>query len=216
MQERVIESTVVLLLFAVMASLIQEGILRVQWAHRVNISWTTEVSALFPQDVVPCATWHLYKLRHMHFGKGGDGADNKVWLPKGRDSRQLMREGCTSTYSFPPAGEKALHLFSKYRNLQSLHPALLAPPVPGISRRHFAVWGAMLLLLLLGMCFYTPPRSNQMSPGLCDSPPEKFIGLVYWYNQWFLYNTSFKPSGGAFFLCTFGNICGSPPALWPG
>lgn len=47
-------------------------------------------------------------------------------------------------------------------------------------------------------CVFTfPPWSNQMSPGLCESP-EKCIGLVCWYNQWFLYNVSFKSSSGAF------------------
>lgn len=159
MQERMIESIVVLVIFAAMASLTQERILRVQWAHRVNISWTTEVYC-FPQGLMPWTTWHLYKLQHMHFGKGGDGADNKVWLPKGRGSR-LIREGFTSTSSFPPAGEKALHLFSKCRNLQWLHP----PPFCCFS------WTCVFTLSLW---------SNQMSPGLCESPPEKFIGLVYW------------------------------------
>lgn len=62
MQARMMEYVIVLLIFAVMAQLIQESILKVQWAHKVNISWTTEASILFPQDVMSCATWHRYRL----------------------------------------------------------------------------------------------------------------------------------------------------------
>lgn len=184
------QSIVVLLILAVMASLIPERILRVQWAHRVNISWTTGVYC-FPQGLMPWTT-KLYKLQHMHFGKGGDG----VWLPKGRGSK-LMREGLTSTYYFPPAGKKALHLFSKCRNLQWLHPPLFC--------------------CFSWKCIFTlPPWGNQMFPGLCESPPEKFIGLVTGIISDFFTTHLSSPVVGHFFFCTFGNICVSPPALWPG
>lgn len=105
-----------------MVWLIQERILRMQWAHTVNISWTTETSVLFPQDVMSCATWHLYRLQHVRLGKGGAGADNEVCLPKGRGSRRLMRGGSASTYSFPPVGGKCT------APLQSMWKSAVAPP----------------------------------------------------------------------------------------
>lgn len=213
MQERMKESIVVLLIFAAMASLIQAKIPRVQWAHRVNIRWTTGMYC-FPQDLMPWTTWHLYKLQHLHFGKGGDGADNKVWLPKGRGSRWLIRAGFTSTYSFPPAAVKALHLFSKCASHSTLSCSL---------HQYQGIPGGILLSEELWFCcfswtcvFVLAPWSNQMCPGLCEPRPEKFIGLVYWYNQWFFTMHCSSPVVGLLFHCTFGNICGSPHALWPG
>lgn len=133
------------------------------------------------------------------FCEEGTGARNEECLPKGRGSRQLMRGGSTSMYSFPPIGKSVLHLFSRCRDLQSLHPVLLTLPVLMSSRRHFAVWGDMPLLLFLGVHFYTPFMKQSDASLACMSSLEKFLGPVNSRKQWFIYYKSVRSAFFGFF-----------------